>query len=39
MVCGKFEELAIGSERARLYASGTGDTISSVVVFHTRGGA
>src|SRR6266498_971546 len=34
MVTGGFEELAVGSEAARLYASGTGDTSPGVVVFH-----
>jgi carboxymethylenebutenolidase len=34
MVSGGFEELALGGEPARLYASGTGDTTPGVVVFH-----
>ena len=34
MVSGGFEELAVGGELARLYASGTGDAAPRVVVFH-----
>src|SRR5882672_9365124 len=34
MVNGRFEELAVGGETARLYASGTGGTKPGVVVYH-----
>src|SRR2546426_4631838 len=34
MVSGGFEELAVGGQPARLYASGIADTKPSVVVFH-----
>ena len=34
MARGRFEELAVGGETARLYASGTGGTNPDVVVFH-----
>lgn len=34
MIRGGFEELAVGGEPVRLYASGAGDTAPRVVVFH-----
>ena len=34
MISGKFEELAVGDEAARLYMSGSGGATPGVVVFH-----